>query len=429
MGAGLDRGAGRRHCLRLNDKEASMRTDRLTRYTLGLGLLVAFMLRADAWAQSPAVRMLDRISATATDSLGFIRGIRQLSDGRVLVNDATHRELILYDAMLRRIKVVADTNTETARAYGAGTGAIFRYAGDTTLYLDWSSQAFVTILPDGTLGRVFAVPRTSDISYYGNSNPQGLAGFDAKGRFIYRYPPRSTPGPPGASGKPGSLVTEDSAYLYRVDMDTRRVDTIARYKEYTPTRTGSFQMTNSKGDKIGMMLPITNPLPVSDDWAILADGSVAVVRSHDYHIDWIDADGAKRSTPPMSWRWDRVTDSAKRAIIDSLRSRADSVTYGTVKGPPPQYVDPEQLPDYRVPFNSPGAVGDADGHLWIQIALPIPPAGGPVYDVVDRSGIVVDRVQIPGATTIAGFGPGAIYLTSRLGTFYSLVKVELAWKR
>lgn len=38
------------------------------------------------------------------------------------------------------------------------------------------------------------------------------------------------------------------------------------------------------------------------------------------------------------------------------------------------------------------------------------------YDVVNRKGELIERVQLPAGRTIAGFGPnGAIYLSSREG--------------
>ena len=36
--------------------------------------------------------------------------------------------------------------------------------------------------------------------------------------------------------------------------------------------------------------------------------------------------------------------------------------------------------------------------------------GQPVYDVVNKQGQIVDRVQLPPFRTIAGFGPGVIYM-------------------
>jgi hypothetical protein len=39
---------------------------------------------------------------------------------------------------------------------------------------------------------------------------------------------------------------------------------------------------------------------------------------------------------------------------------------------------------------------------------------GTIYDVVDRKGELVDRVQLPAGRTLMGFGPGGVvYLTLR----------------
>ena len=34
-----------------------------------------------------------------------------------------------------------------------------------------------------------------------------------------------------------------------------------------------------------------NPMPIVDDWAVLSDGSIAIVRGQDYHVDFLNADG------------------------------------------------------------------------------------------------------------------------------------------
>jgi hypothetical protein len=53
-------------------------------------------------------------------------------------------------------------------------------------------------------------------------------------------------------------------------------------------------------------------------------------------------------------------------------------------------------------------------------------AGGPVYDVINRKGELVQRVQIPVNRTIIGFGPGStVYLTSRDGAVTKIEKAVL----
>jgi hypothetical protein len=62
------------------------------------------------------------------------------------------------------------------------------------------------------------------------------------------------------------------------------------------------------------------------------------------------------------------------------------------------------VPDYWPAFDRGGVHPDAQGNLWIQTTAMV--AGRPVYDVVNRQGALVDRVQLPSFRAIAGFGPG-----------------------
>ena len=68
-------------------------------------------------------------------------------------------------------------------------------------------------------------------------------------------------------------------------------------------------------------------------------------------------------------------------------------------------------------------IADADNRLWIRqgraapVVMPgAPPAPPPIYDIVNRQGVVVDRVQIPPTLTLLGFGPGVVYFSSREGS-------------
>jgi hypothetical protein len=66
------------------------------------------------------------------------------------------------------------------------------------------------------------------------------------------------------------------------------------------------------------------------------------------------------------------------------------------------------MPDYRPPFPLGALRADADGNLWIRTTQMV--NGQPVYDVVNRQGALVDRVQLPPYPAIAGFGAGVIYM-------------------
>jgi hypothetical protein len=224
---------------------------------------------------------------------------------------------------------------------------------------------------------------------------------------------------------------------------------------------GSIGFTSNPDRSTTITRTMTNPIPVLDDWAVVADGSIAFVRGHDYHVDWVNTDGTRSSTPKIAHEWVRLSDGEKTAILDSAKAVRDSAdrvaaeitakrdsatkARGGVVGPHATtvFVWPEisDLPDYWPVMNlgtagnvlranalsQVGAVtADADNNLWIRQGEPKPRDGSsPVYDIVNRQGILVDRVQLPPSLSLAGFGPGVVYLASREGWGTVIVRYRI----
>jgi len=113
--------------------------------------------------------------------------------------------------------------------------------------------------------------------------------------------------------------------------------------------------------------------------------------------------------------------SAYRAAIRSVRFSPPPPTYRA-----PNTIPASELPDYRPPFGASAARADADGNLWIRTIPMTRTPGGPVFDIVNRQGVLVDRIQIPAGYGIAGFGSGkVVYLTMRNASGLHLAKVRL----
>jgi hypothetical protein len=201
-----------------------------------------------------------------------------------------------------------------------------------------------------------------------------------------------------------------------------------------------------------------NPIPWTDDWAMLADGTIAIVRGQDYRVDLVGLDGKVTEGPKLPFDWQRLTDEDKTAIIDStrdamektreaqlaamqaatgdtskasadtgktrrLRATADGGgTFNiTINGrgggpgpsgpvgftlPPLNFVTASEMPDYRPVFRQGSARGDADGNLWIRTSKVI--GGATEYDVITKKGELKERVLVPAGRVIAGFGPGGV---------------------
>ena len=278
-----------------------------------LMLLVASAVNAQQ-QQAPAVRPLPPAVAKSTESFSALLGVRQLPGGRVLVNDPFKRRVLLFDSTLATFTVVADSTSSTANAYGPRPGGLIPYKGDSTLFVDAASMSMLVISPEGTIARVMSVPRSQDAGMLA-SGTLGSPGFDARGRLVYRGGFRFNFTQPPGGGRPIPPEPPESAAIVRVDLTSRQLDTAGFIKIPKMRMQGSMDANGRM-----VMTSEVNPLPVVDDWAVLADGSVAFVRGRDYHIDWVNPDGTKSSSPKMPFDWQRLTDEDKVAFIDSVKA-------------------------------------------------------------------------------------------------------------
>ena len=430
-------------------------------------LILALPVQAQ---QPPPIRQLGPVVAKSAEAFANVAGVRALSGGRVLINDVAKRRVLLSDSTLTGFTVVADSTPATANAYSGRSAGLIAYRGDSTLFVDPASLSMLVIDPAGKIGRVMSVPRADDVGSLVGGPIGGSTGFDASGRLVYRMFPRPRP----RMGQDGHMIPADmpdTTAIVRIDLATRQLDTVGFIKTQRP----NVQM--SRGDDGRMSMSMTlNPLPVVDEWAILSDGSIAFVRGRDYHVDWVSPDGTKSSSPKMPFEWQRLTDEDKVAFIDSVKAARERMgpgggvqqivtTGGAVAGsaapppgaqtvtiiqggPPPagggatggnatrsprmtpprvNFVSPSELPDYKPPFFGGSVRADAEGNLWIRTIPTKSIPGGPVYDVINRQGGLVDRVQVPAGRTIIGFGVGGVvYLANREGdsTFVERARVR-----
>ncbi len=422
--------------------------------TFCVSMLLAGVASVAESQQQPAVRQLGPVVARTTEPLTTVAGVRALPGGGVYVNDMGSRRVLLFDSTLSTFSIVADSTSATANAYSGRFGGLIPFKGDSTLFVDPVAMSMLVIDEAGKVARVMSVPNSQDAMAFAGG-PLGGAYFDPAGGLIYRaggrFMMRGAPGMArGAGGMPTIPQQPDSAPLLRVDLATREIDTLG----YIKTPKMNMQMHRSDDGTITMTSEV-NPLPVVDDWSVLPNGALAIVRGRDYHVDWILPDGTKRSAPKLPFDWQRLTDEDKIAFIDSVKAARERMLASgnaggaggaagamgggggmvqqmivTRQGPgggggaPPDgmrtpqvsFVPPDQLPDYKPPFFAGAVRADADGKLWIRTIPTKAIPGGPVYDVVDDKGELVERVQVPAGRAIVGFGPGGVvFMTAREG--------------
>lgn len=357
-------------------------------------------------------------------AVGLLPVARGLSDGRVLTTSPLAPVVWVTDSSLSSATAFFDS-TKLSASSGPVRRAIslIPYLGDSTLVVDPASSALLVLDPQGAVKRVMAPPRVSDLTMMaGSSIGRFQSGVDSRGRVVYRgrfVPPRPTTAPaPGTLVMPTAAI--DSFPIVRADFTTGAIDTLAVV--HAASGLTSLMTQDPATGRISMTMT-RNPLPRPDDWVLLEDGGIAIVRAQDYHVDWVYADGTRASTPKMPFDWRRLTDEDKQRIIDSvrnleMRARARSDSLAAARGVTApsmlrtEFVDAKQLPDYYPPIRSSGGVvPDRDNNVWILPSTSAQAVGGLLYDVVNQRGEVFERVQLPALCSLAGFGMrGVIYV-------------------
>jgi len=448
-----------------------------TEFAFALVLALAGVAEVASAQDRTVIRQLGPVMARTAQPVN-VSGIRPIANG-VLVNDPRGRRVVLFDNQLASFTVVADSTDATGNAYSGRFGGLIAYRGDSSLFVDPTSLSMLVVDPSGKIARVMSVPRSQDAMML--SGAMGAAAYDGKGGLVYRgaFRPQFRGGPPtGGSFTPPQFP--DSAPILRIDLATRGLDTLG----YIRIPKVKMDVSRSDDGRVSMRSQL-NPLPVIDEWAALPDGTIAFVRGRDYHIDWLGPDGTTTTTAKVPFDWQRLTDDDKVAFLDSLKAArermgegapgvamlgaalgASEAMVGAVspniqimtgpggggggggggalrqRGGQPggaggagaggrmnaevNFVDPSELPDYKPAFFAGSVRVDAEGNLWIRTIPTKAVAGGPVYDVIDRSGALAERVQVPEGRTIVGFGPGGVvYLVAREGNDSYLEKASI----
>jgi len=383
-----------------------------------------------AGAQTIPIRQIGPILATSTENVGQAVTVRGTSDGHVIVGAGARQRVYAFDSTLKNVTVVADSGAGTGIVPIRTTGVI-PYLGDSTLLPDFGANALLVLDATGKQVRSMAPPRAQDLMFLGVPAAFGRPGFDAKGRLIYRIqsPPNIRPQPTASGDQKVDMIpiNPDSSPIVRGDFDTRRIDTVAFLKTPSQGRMAMDIKQNQAGGPPSLTMRMQiNPFPMSDEWALLSDGTVAIVRSHDYHIDWIDPDGSRRSTPKMQIEWRRYTDDERRQRVDSMRKVADEQIKRQLSAAGAgglqikmdiSIVPDSEFPTFYPPIQQGSVLADLDGRLWILPTTSTNSANGLTYDVVNRKGEVTERVQLPKDHVLAGFGPhNTLYLTRAEGT-------------
>lgn len=441
--------------------------------TLRSTLIALTSFASVAGAQAlPPIRPLGPVLSTSTEPMASVSQVRALPGGRVLVHDNTGRRVLLYDSTFKKFSVIADTTGATGNAYGSRLGGLISARGDTTLFVDPQSISMLVIDGNGKIVRTMAAPQPNQVNAL-IGGPNGTPGVDPQGRLVYRgqlQPVFTQQARGGASGPAGFQMPTlpESSLVMRVDLKSRKVDTVASF------RIPKIMMNITRDENTGSMtmMSTVNPMPWTDDWALLADGTVAIIRGQDYRVDLVGPDGKMTTGSKLAYEWQRLTDEDKMKIIDSTKTAMEKQRAAQLA----QIAAQTGSDKAGAAGGAAGGAGEAkaaapaadgggrqrvqagDGGGGMQIVMmgggsggrgnanfTLPPLnfvsidqmpdyrpvfrqgaargdadgnlwirtsqmvnGGTVYNVISNKGELKDRVLIPPGRVVAGFGPGGV---------------------
>ncbi len=339
---------------------------------------------------SGSTRTIGTPETVASEGFTEVAGLRELSDGRVLIVDPQERRIAVLRSDL-------SLDEEVGRS-GQGPGefllpvGLLALRGDTSAVVDRQNGRI--LLLDG----VTPLRRSLDLGVGPECDGQATLHIElvkASDRQGNLYFTSSTPDAISIRRwRPGTCVG-----------DAEAVGSIPR--------SGGGQ-TISGGIVISERPPPLGPVPA---WAAGRDGQVAVVHADPFRVVFTDAQGRRHEGPAIEFEPVALSEGHKEAWRESRRRPVlTSVLARGGGGPqyaylPPTVDEPDDWPRVLPPFPADGARFAPDGTLWVERWVE---AGThTAFDLMSPEGRVTGRVLLPPGRRLVAFGEGTLYTVVR----------------
>ncbi len=338
--------------------------------------------------QVPRVE-LSEPEASFPEPFSSIAGLRELTDGRVVVSDRLEIALRIVDLTKGSLEEIGHEGS------GPGEyrmpGDLFPLPGDSTLLVDFGNMRLTVIAPDGTLG-----------GSQGMMHPNGFLlfprGADGEGRLYFDLSNVM-------SMQPGESLP-DSFAVVAFERGTGAIDTIALLPR------PEIAQVRSSGGGVSFSGSGVRPFEVTDEWDVAPDGRVALAWGQAYHIEWRSRGGPPVPGATVAYEPVKITRADKEAWADRMSSASmmaistDGGRGRTVNMPRPN-VDEMDWPEVKPPFGRNAVSVTPEGEAWVRRYVK---SGDPeTYDVFDAAARRVRQVVLREGRTLVGFGRGVLY--------------------
>jgi hypothetical protein len=350
-------------------------------------------------AQKPVA--LGKPDAEFREPFVQISGVRELKDGRVLIADQRSRLVQIIDFKGSAINVGREG---TGPGEFVSAAQVIALPGDTSAIYDSRQSRYLLVHPDGRPGKHFRLEFDLSQGAAARGTPRGV---DAEGNIFFQ-------GSSLSRTSDGGMTPAESAAVMRFTRRTGRVDTVAMVR--LPKESAS--VNAGAGGGVQVSTGLGNPLWPGDDWVVLPDGRVAVVRAEPYRVEFFRSRTSKTVAVAVPYEKIKVDGSVRRMVEDQRqrmwrnavsggRGRNGAPTNTVVPRDPPPL--PDEWPDVMPPFLARAAVARPNGQVWVARTQP-PGNERALYDVFDDNGRVIGQVSLPSNTRLIGFGNGTAYL-------------------
>lgn len=350
-------------------------------------LVSAAMLAMGAirWQQPRQVTLLPA-DRTLDEEFSNIRGVRELSDGRVLVSDHGDNRLVIVDFERNGVRSIGRT--------GAGPGEVrhfgrlYELGGDSTLLTDEPDGRRWLVLSGDSI--VQTVAPDDPLLLASSGAPRGT---DRRGNIVASRTYRQV-----RTNQRNGYRLLDSAVALLIDRRSLRTDTLGRLLHFD-------QRVLAVGARANPSYIFRQAhLSSVESVSIAPDGWVAVATHAPYRVTWRSPEGRMVVGPDLAW---------PAIPVDAGERRAHAERVERISGSPLSAAEDENWAARIPPFGGVfPALHTPDGHLLLR-KMPRAHAEGTRYDIIDRAGRIVAWMLLPERSWLVGFGSRFGYAVTR----------------
>jgi hypothetical protein len=356
-------------------------------------IVISLVLLGSAAVPARAQRVrLDRPDAVLAEPFSFVRGVRELSNGRIIISDWIENRVVVADYGAPGVRQVMreGPGPQEVRL----PTAIHRLRGDSSLLVDEGNNRLHVLGPDGHSVRSYV----TDVPGRG-----GVRGIDSNGAFLYAIPSWAE-GP--------SALPDDSVRIVRwvpgTDGD-RRVLAVVQGTRYRKDRSPSMQPR----------MPMVG-FAAQDAWVVLPSGAIVIVRATPYRVE-VHAPGRAPVIGPVNLASTRVVSQEdKKRFMREFAAGSPVSGRGPDggMGRAPEVAEPEivrlvgtaEWAERFPPFDASSVLAAADGRIWV--GAPVIP-GEPVrYDLFDGAGRRALQVELRPGRRVAHVGAQGVHVVA-----------------